>query len=244
MTTVAYKAASGLSEKSIAVQLTEDVKNAAVVLMFGKDAKVLVDNVSMYGVNQGTAIDDNPLGSSSSWKGDNGDGGALPIDKNGDVYALNNAVSGGTWYSPQIISDDFKLVAGQKYAVSFDYMLEGNSNQTFQYIIQENGGSWKVYNGSEKTVTYNGSGDFEHYETTFAADATIENVHLVFGLGNSAANGAAFRFKNVSIDLVRAETGEGGKEEILDNPKEPEKENGDEKDRSSRDLWFTRYKAR
>lgn len=233
MTTVAYKAANGMAEKTITIELKEDVADAALVLMFGKDAEVQVDNVSMYGVNQGPAIDENPLGSTSSWKGDNGGGVALAIDKSGDEYALNNAVSGGTWYSPQIISDDFKLVAGQKYTVSFDYVLEGNSNRTFQYIIQENGGSWKVYNGSEKTVTYDGSGDFEHYETTFVADATLENVHLVFGLGNSAADNATFRFKNVSINLVKAETGEGEKEEILENPQEPEKDTGDEQKQES-----------
>ncbi len=230
MTTVAYKAASGLSEKTITVNVTEDVKNAAVVLMFGKDAEVLVDNVSMYGINQGPDIEETPLGSASAWNGDNGGGTALALDKNGDIYTLNNAVSGGTWYSPQIISDNFILVAGQKYSVSFDYKLEGRSNNTLQYIIQENGGSWKVYNGSEKTVTYSGSGDFEHYETSFVADATLENVHMVFGLGNSAADQASFSFKNVSIALVKAEAGEGGKEDILDNPKEPGKDLDDPKD--------------
>ena len=150
---------------------------------------------------------------------------------------MTGITSGGTWYSPQLATNDFKLVAGQTYELSFDYKITGTSNDTFQYIIQENGGGWYVYAGGPTTVTVDSSkADADGFITvteSFTADNTLDTVHLNFGFGNSGAVGdMAFSFRNVKIDLVKGE--EGGNtsndaEEVDDDTfDEPETGNGSE----------------
>lgn len=202
-----YTAALGVSEMSIGLTLDEDVENAAVVISFSAGASVQLDNVSMYGASQGADVDENPLDTESDWTADNGGGTALSLDTQAGVTTLNNVSSGSTWYAPQIISSDFTLVTGQKYTVSFKFKLDGASNDTIQYIIQENGGSWHVYNNGPTTVNYvSAEADedgFCSYSAVFTADQTLDTVHMVFGLGNSGANGnLSFSFKDVDISHV------------------------------------------
>ncbi|WP_022764012.1 glycoside hydrolase family 16 protein [Butyrivibrio sp. XPD2006] len=230
-----YSKDSGVRTYTLTFATKEDAENAALVLTFGKGAGVQLDNVFMKGENQASAVDEYPLNNESGYRGDNGSGGEIALETADGVVTMAGIVSGGTWYTPQLASSDFKLVAGQTYKLSFDYKLTGNSNNTFQYIIQENGGSWHVYDGSEKTVTYDpANGEFNSYERVFTADTTIDGVHLNFGFGNSAAAGdLAFSFKNARIDLVKGSdggTGSNDAEDVdddnfdVDTGKEPGKE--------------------
>ncbi len=204
-----YSKDSGVRSYTLVFETKEDAENAALVLSFGKGASVQLDNVFMKGENQASSIDEYPLNNESGYRGDNGSGGEIVLETNDGVVTMSNIVSGGTWYTPQLASSDFKLVAGQTYKLSFDYKLTGTSNNTFQYIIQENGGSWHVYDGSEKTVTYDpANGEFNSYERVFTADTTVGAVHLNFGFGNSGAVGdLTFSFKNARIDLVKGSDG-------------------------------------
>ena len=223
------------------VTTTEDIADAAVVFTFEKDAKVQLDNVSFIGANQGAAVEAVPLGDKQTWGGDNGGGGKLDIAKDGDVYSLDNAVSGGAWYAPQIISNDFTLMEGNRYRLSFRYKMEGDSNNRFDYIVQENGGGWYAYqdvtavHADAATVDAEG---FNEEVVEFDAKKTLNNVHVVIGLGNSAATGnLKFLYKDVKIELVTAggdESTEGNRlEDVVDEeepaeepsqPTEPEKE--------------------
>ncbi len=215
-----YTAASGVSEMSIGLTLDEDVENAAVVISFSAGASVQLDNVSMYGASQGADVDENPLDTESDWTADNGGGTALSLDTQDGVTTLNNVSSGSSWYAPQIISSNFTLVTGQKYTVSFKYKLDGTSNNTIQYIIQENGEPWYVYNNGPTTVDYvSAEADedgFCSYSAVFTADQTLDTVHMVFGLGNSGANGdLSFSFKDVDISHVTV-----GSSDSEDDPNE------------------------
>ena len=217
-----YSKDSGVRSYTLVFATKEDAENAALVLSFGKGANVQLDNVFMRGENQASFVDEYPLNGESTYRGDNGNGGEIGLETKDGVVTMANIVSGGTWYSPQLASNDFKLVAGQTYKLSFDYKLTGNSNNTFQYIVQENGGSWHAFDEKEKTVSYDSSkGEFNSYERVFTADTTIEAVHLNFGFGNSAAAGElAFSFKNAKIDLVKASeggTGSNDAEEVDDD---------------------------
>ncbi|MBQ1721200.1 MAG: glycoside hydrolase family 16 protein, partial [Lachnospiraceae bacterium] len=75
------------------VTTTEDIADAAVVFTFEKDAKVQLDNVSFIGANQGAAVEAVPLGEKQTWEGDNGGGGKFAIQKDGEVYYVENAAS-------------------------------------------------------------------------------------------------------------------------------------------------------
>ncbi len=191
---------------TLAFDTKQDADEAALVFTFAKGANIQLDNVYMNGQNQASAVEEHPLKANASYRGDNGGGVEIPTIYDDGVITMSGITSGGNWYSPQLASADFELVAGHKYKLSFDYKLSGANNGTFQYIIQENGGSWHVYDGNgpttvEKTTKSDG---FTHYEREFIADATISAVHLNYGFGNSDATGdMAFSFKNAKIDLVK-----------------------------------------
>ncbi|MBO6282811.1 MAG: hypothetical protein J6M63_02650, partial [Pseudobutyrivibrio sp.] len=218
-----YKKSDGVRHYTLTFETKEDVEDVAVAFTFAKGTKVQLDNVYMNGANQKSNADEHPLKTDSSYRGDNGGGVELPLENNDGAVTMSGITSGGSWYSPQLASEDFELVAGQKYVLSFDYKLSGNHNNTFQYIIQENGGSWHVYADGPETVSFDSTKSddgFNHYEKEFVADASILAVHLNFGFGNSGANGdAAFAFKNAKIDLVKqtAAVGEADNENVEDN---------------------------
>lgn len=212
------------------VTTTEDIADAAIVFTFEKDAKVQLDNVSFIGANQGASVEAVPLGDNQTWEGDNGGGGKLAIPKNGDVYSLENATSGGAWYAPQIISNDFTLVEGNRYRLTFDYKMEGGNNR-FDYIVQENAGSWYAYQDVKAVYVDDATKDadgFNREVAEFEAGKTLNNVHIVMGLGNSAANGdVKFSFKNVKLELITAGgngSAEGNRLEDVTDEEEPEEE--------------------
>ncbi|SFH69394.1 Glycosyl hydrolases family 16 [Pseudobutyrivibrio sp. OR37] len=221
--TAFYKKADGVRHYTLAFETREAVENAVVAFTFAKGTKVQLDNVYMNGANQKSNADEHPLKTDSSYRGDNGGGVEIPLENQDGAVTMSGITSGGSWYSPQLASGDFELVAGQKYVLSFDYNLSGNHNNTFQYIIQENGGSWHVFADGPETVSFDNSKSedgFNHYEKEFVADASISSVHLNFGFGNSGANGdAAFAFKNAKIDLVKqtAVVGEVDNETVSDS---------------------------
>lgn len=218
-----YKKSDGVRHYTLTFETKEDVEDAAVAFTFAKGTKVQLDNVYMNGANQKSNADEHPLKADSSYRGDNGGGVELPLENNDGAVTMSGITSGGNWYSPQLASEDFELVAGQKYVLSFDYKLSGNQNNTFQYIIQENGGSWHVYADGPETVSFDSTKSedgFDHYEKEFVADASISAVHLNFGFGNSGANGdAAFTFKNAKIDLVKQTVvvGEADNEDVVES---------------------------
>jgi len=213
--TASYSAANGLKSYTLVFSTREDAEQAALVFTFAKGSEVQIDNVYMNGANQKSSVEEHPLNTEATWRGDNGEGGEIGLDISDGVVTMRNITSGGTWYSPQLASNDFSLVAGQKYTLSFLYKMTGSSNKTFQYIIQENGGSWYVYNNGPTTVTYEESAadadGYCTYSVTFTADNTLTNVHLNFGFGNSQAVGdLAFSFKDAKIDLVKVTAGGDG----------------------------------
>ena len=213
--TASYDPASGVRSYSLFFNTAEDAAGAALVFTFEKGTAVQLDNVYLHGENQKSDVDEHPLDSSdenAAYRGDNGAGSEIPLTSENGVITMSGITSGGSWYSPQLASPDFKLVAGQTYKLTYDYKLEGTHNNTFQYIIQENAGSWHVYGGGPTTVNYDKSkadaDGFQHYEFTFTADATISAVHVNYGFGNSGANGdMKFSFKNADMELVKAQTG-------------------------------------
>lgn len=225
--TTKYNKNDGVRSFVLVFETKEDAQNAALVFKFSKGAAVQLDNVYMNGLNQASGVDEHPLKTSASYRGDNGGGVEIPLaNKDGEV-TMSNIVSGGSWYSPQLASEDFELVAGQKYKLSFDYKMEGQHNNSFQYIIQENAGSWHVFAGGPTTVECKNTG-FNHYEMEFIADASISSVHLNYGFGNSDATGdMAFTFKNAKIDLVKQsanDNGENDNEDIDDSEFDLDKE--------------------
>ena len=224
--TKSYSAADGLVSKAMTLTLDETVENAAVVISFSKGSSVLLDNVAMYGASQAAAIDETPLNSGSTWTGDNGGGVSLALTEADGTYTLSNVTSGGSWYSPQIISNNFSLVAGKEYTLSFKYKMSGTSNNTLQYIIQENSGSWYVYNDGPTTVTYDETSADEDgyctYSVSFIAGNSLDTVHMVFGLGNSAAVGDLnFSYRDVALNLVKANVDAEEDEDVSEDPSEP-----------------------
>ena len=205
---------NGLRRYNLAIVTNEDVENAAVVLSFARGSSVLVDNVSMRGENQESVVDETPIDDSVTWTGDSGAGSAIAVntDENG-VHTMSGIASGSTWYSPQLGSSNFQVMAGLKYKLSFDYKLTGNNNNTFEYIIQENGGNWIVVQDVVKVSCQGLTADedgFYNYETVFTAGASLDDCHMNFGFGNSQATGdMSFSFKNISMTLVN-EASEGG----------------------------------
>ncbi len=233
-----YSNDSGVRTYTLVFATQEDAENAALVLTFGKGASVQVDNVYMKGENQASGVDEHPLGADTTYRGDNGSGTEIPLTVENGVVTMTGITSGGNWYSPQLATGDFKLVAGQNYELSFDYKITGTTKNTFQYIIQENQGQWHVFGGGPTTVTVDSSkADADGFITVtqkFTADATIDAVHLNFGFGNSGAVGdMAFSFRNAKIDLVKGGE-EGGNtsndaEEVDDDKfDQPEVDGGSE----------------
>ncbi len=213
--TSTYSAEAGVRHYTLKFETKEDAKGAAFVIIFGKGAQVQLDNVYMMGDNQGSSVNEHPLDENATFRGDNGGGVEIPLEIGNGEVSMKNIISGGTWYTPQLATSDFELVAGHRYKLSFDYKLTGAGNGTFQYIIQENAGSWHVYANGPTTVSYDKESSelvdgFAHYELEFVADATISAVHLNFGFGNSGGVGdLAFTFKNAKIDIVKAGSGNG-----------------------------------
>lgn len=205
-----YKAVDGVKNFSWVFDTKEDIENAALVLRFGTGASVQVDNVSLIGKSQAQEVDETPITADLAWNATDGVGNALTLTNSGGVYTLKNVTSGGTdWYDPQIVSDNFSLVNGKQYKLSFQYKLEGTSNNTLEYMIQENSGSWYIYNDGPTKVYYDPANADENgfctYETVFTADKTLNTVHMILGLGNSGGTGdLAFSFKNVTMSLVSA----------------------------------------
>ncbi len=217
--TAYYNKDDGVRTYTLTFNTLEDVKDAAIAFTFAKGTNVQIDKVYMNGANQKSDVDEHPLKSDASYRGDNGGGVEIPLNSVEGIIKMSDIVSGGNWYSPQLGSEDFELVLGQKYVLSFDYRLTGEHNNSFKYIVQENGGSWHVFAGGPENVTYDGDG-FNHFEKEFVADASIPSVHLNFGFGDSGANGdMAFEFKNAKIDLVKqeAQTGDADNENVPDS---------------------------
>ena len=210
-----YSAGDGVRRYNLTITTAQDLANGAVALTFAKGTKVQIDNVRMTGANQESVTDETPVDGETTWTGDSGAGSSIAIEKDADgTYSMKNITSGGTWYSPQIGSSNFTVLAGLKYKFSLDYKITGNSNGKFKYIVQENGGSWTVVQDivevDSKDLT-KGEDGFCHYEKVFTAGASLDDCHLNFGFGDSAATGdMTFCFKNVSLTLVKEGSEEGG----------------------------------
>ncbi|MBE5826518.1 MAG: glycoside hydrolase family 16 protein [Butyrivibrio sp.] len=210
-----YNANDGVRRYSLTFETTEDIANAAVVLTFAKGTSVQIDNVKMTGENQASGVDENPVDDSTTWTGDSGAGASVEVTTGADgSKTMSGIASGGSWYSPQLGSSNFSIVAGLKYSLSLKYKMTGTNNGTFEYIVQENGGSWAVAQDVVK-VDSNGltpdADGFYTYETEFESKASMDDCHLNFGFGNSAATGdMTFTFKDISLDLVKeASSGTG-----------------------------------
>lgn len=196
---------NGLKTYTWNFDLLEDLDESSLVLKFPAGSKVQIDNVSLIGDSLGASIDTNPITASDLWTAHDGFSGALNVNRSGDVNSLSNVISGGSWYSPQIISKDFTLTGGINYEISFKYKMEGTTNNTFEYIVQENGGGWHVFKDITK-VNYENTTDndgYNEYKATFTANTTLNPVHIVIGLGNSAVSGNnIFSFKDFSLTAI------------------------------------------
>ncbi|MBO7600679.1 MAG: glycoside hydrolase family 16 protein, partial [Lachnospiraceae bacterium] len=207
-----YNAADGVRRYCLTMTTAEDIANGALVLTFANGTSVQIDNVTMYGDNVDMGVDENPMGDRITWTGDNGGGVSIPITTGADgSYVMSDIVSGSTWYSPQIGSSNFEVVAGLKYRLAMKFKLEGSNNGSFEYIVQEAGGSWIVVQDIVK-VSVDGlvqdEDGYYTYETVFTAAASLNDCHLNFGFGNSAATGdTVFKFKDVTLTLVKEGAG-------------------------------------
>ncbi|MCR4651505.1 MAG: glycoside hydrolase family 16 protein [Lachnospiraceae bacterium] len=203
-TSANYEATSGVKTYTFELDLTDDLKEGGLLFTFGKGAAVQIDNVTMIGAGQRPVVDEHPVRPDGNYNVD----GAANANNEGGVLTITDIVSGSTWYSPQIIGDNFQLSNGIKYRLSFKYKFE-DGNKRFDYIVQENGGSWKVFGGGNgpTAVEYDSAEADENgfctYTKEFTADASMSTVHLVFGFGNSeltdAAKGTAV-IKNITLD--------------------------------------------
>ena len=197
-----YKA-DGVKNYEWKFGLGEEIKNAALVLTFADGSSVQVDNVTLIGESQGATVDSLPMGPDVTWKTDGCDVSA----ENGTVVA-SGITSGTAWYAPQVISSNYGLASGNNYKLTFKYKMEGNSNNTAEYIIQEDKGSYTVFGNGPTKFTYDPSkadaDGFCTYETTIPATVSLNNVHMVFGFGNSKASDVTFTFKDVEMKLVEA----------------------------------------
>lgn len=214
----AYNAADGVKKISYKFDTTSDIANAAIVFAFAKGTEVQLDNVHLLGAHQGVQVPENPIENGTSWRGDNGGGGEIALVNANGVITMNDIVSGGTWYSPQIGSENFALGAGVEYKLAFDYKMAGTSNNKFKYIVQQNGGSWIVVKDITE-VEYNAanadSEGFNHYEVIFKSNVSQDDIHFNFGFGDSAAANASFSFKNFTLCKV-AGASAGGNESVSD----------------------------
>nr|MCR5311501.1 family 16 glycosylhydrolase [Lachnospiraceae bacterium] len=219
--TVSYDPSEGLRNITVSLNAERDLGEGILKFTFAKGTTVQLDNVTMYGKHQGPSIDEKPVGGEKeiTWRGDNGGGGELPLDKDGDALKLSNIVSGGNWYSPQIGSSNFAVSAGVKYRFSYKYKTDLTKHK---YIVQQNGGSWiPVTDVIEVTtdVTTADEDGFYSYVTEFVSNVTLSDCHLNFGFGDSGANGNYFLFKDVELSIVKAEVpvGEASDDEVDDS---------------------------
>ncbi|MCM1440727.1 MAG: glycoside hydrolase family 16 protein, partial [Roseburia sp.] len=209
--TFSYSAADKVKELTWNFTTATDISSASLKLSFGAGAVVQIDNVSMLGESQGEYVDPHPMNQETTWAFDGT--GALATE-NG-VLTATGLTSGDAWYAPQIISSNYLLVAGKTYTLKFKAKLEGDTNNSFEYIIQENSGSWHVYGGdapNPSKLLYDSTkadaDGFCTYEIEFTADMSLNTVHTVFGLGNSEANNATLILKDVAMDLKQENSGE------------------------------------
>ena len=209
-----YGAEDGVRHFEWNFELAEDIGNAALCLQFVPEdaAEVQIDNVFLINPALGETADPHPVNSETSWSGDNGSGGGHPLKNENGVYTAT-ASSGSTWYAPQFMSETFAMAADVEYILKADFRLDGPSNQTVKYIVQEAGGSWHIFTGPT-AITWDpaaADGDgFCHYEYRFTSNAAMDTVHVIFGLGDSEASGVQFSFRNVTLDMAGAENPAGG----------------------------------
>ncbi len=208
-----YAKEDGLKKYTLVLKTTEDIANAALVLSFADGTAVQIDNVKMVGAGQAPEFDTHPVGNATEFTPNNADGGTIVAAvRNDNLVTVSGISSGSNWYSPQLGSTNFDVVVEQTYKVSFDYkFLDSNNNGTFDYCIQENGGSWAF---AVPTTTVGagraGAGEdgYTHYEYTFTADKTVPNAHLNFGFGLSAANNTAIILRDVNVEVVASAVGD------------------------------------
>ena len=205
---VLYGAEDGVRHFEWNFELAEDIGNAALCLQFVTEeaVEVQVDNVFLINPALGKTVNAHPVGSETSWSGDNGSGGGHPLKNENGVYTATVS-SGSTWYAPQFMSGTFEMAADVGYVLKADFRLEGPSNQTVKYIVQEAGGSWHVFTGPTAVTCDPAAADedgFCHYEYRFTSNADMDNVHIIFGLGDSEASGAQFSFRNVTLEMAVA----------------------------------------
>lgn len=183
-------------------KLAKTVENATLRLTFADGSSVQIDNVSLIGKSLGVKVDKTPMNSKTTWTAD-----GCELDAADAVKTASQITSGEAWYAPQLISSNFSLSAGQSYKLSFKYKMSGVSNQTGEYIIQENGGSWTVYGDGPTKFTYDkkkaDKDGFCSYSVVIPATVSLDTVHMVFGFGNSEANQAQFVFKDVKMTLYK-----------------------------------------
>ncbi|MCF0187387.1 MAG: hypothetical protein HUJ98_12990, partial [Bacteroidaceae bacterium] len=209
-----YDSGDGVKGYTLSLTTKEDVANGALVLTFAKSSSVYLDNVTMTGANQVAGFDENPMDGNITWEGHDATDQPFAIKDNGNgCFMADKLTSGGAWYQPQIGSSNFETVSGVKYDLSFKFRLEGDSNKSFEYIVQEAGGSWTVVKEVTKVDFSEMKEDAEGfftYTTQFTAAASLSDCHFVFGFGNSAVNNSAFTFKDVKLTTAKAEAGEAG----------------------------------
>lgn len=203
---VNYKDAGKVKNYSWKFTTPRALSNAALVLTFGEGTSVQLDNVTMIGQSQAEVFDPTPVNSATEWNANGADGGSVyDFGVVNGAHVFNEIKSGANWYSPQIISSHFKTGAGSKYKMSVKLKLEGESNNKVSYIVQ-NQGSWEVIKElTEIDLGTLGAPDADGFYTYTAEincpGNAYNNVVLNFGLGNSAANNAAFSFKDVTLTL-------------------------------------------
>ncbi|MCR5283167.1 MAG: family 16 glycosylhydrolase [Lachnospiraceae bacterium] len=208
----AYKASSGVHTYSWTFTTKVDAENAALVLRFPEGASVQIDNVSMIGKSQAAPVDETPVTPDDVWQGNTaGSGGAaINLAKEGNTWVASGVNSDpNAWYTPQIGSNDFDIVGGKSYTLTFKVKMDANTNQTFEYIIQEDGGGWAVAQDvvavDLKDLGQPDEDGFYTYTKEVNVASSIKNTHVNFGLGHSQAANGTFRFKDVEFTLKPAE---------------------------------------
>ncbi|MBR4760438.1 MAG: family 16 glycosylhydrolase [Lachnospiraceae bacterium] len=221
-TTAPYSKESGVKTYTWNFATSQDIDNAALVFTFDQGASVQLDNVTMIGASQGTPIDETPVTPDDEWQGNTaGAGGAaITLEKVDDTWVASGVTSdAGAWYTPQIGSNDFDIAGGKSYTLTFKVKMDANTNGTFEYIVQEDGGGWAVVQDVVTVDTAElGQADADGYYTyTKQVDAasSIANVHVNFGLGHSQANNGTFSFKDVNFTLNKGGNGTGNDDDTI-----------------------------
>ncbi len=211
-----YSATAGVKTYTWNFTSTEDIENGALVFCFDKGAAVMLDNVSMIGASQAEKIDETPVTADDEWQANTAGaaGAAITLNKVNDTWVASGVTSAaGAWYTPQIGSNDFNIAGKKTYTLSFKVKMDQNTNGTFDYIIQEDGGNWKVVQDVVSVdITTLGEADadgFYTYTKQITAADPVAGAHVNFGLGNSGANNGTFSFKDVNLTLNKAEEGNG-----------------------------------